>query len=57
MTKDDIQQRIQELRSTLEEHNYNYYILSQPVIPDQEFDFLLKELEKGKRTVSVSELT
>lgn len=46
MTKDDIQQRIQELRSTLEEHNYNYYILSQPVIPDQEFDFLLKELEK-----------
>jgi len=46
MTKDNIQQRIAALRSTLEEHNYNYYILSQPVISDQEFDFLLKELEK-----------
>jgi len=41
-----IQQRITELRSVLEEHNHRYYLLSQPVISDQEFDMLLKELEK-----------
>jgi len=34
------------LRSVLEEHNHRYYHLSQPVISDQEFDMLLKELEK-----------
>ncbi len=27
-------------------HNYNYYVLNAPVISDQEFDFLLKELEQ-----------
>ena len=46
MTKEDIDKRIAELRSTLEEYNYRYYILSQPVISDQEFDMLMKELEK-----------
>lgn len=46
MSNETIHHRILELRSILEEHNYNYYILSQPVISDQEFDFLLKELEK-----------
>ncbi len=38
--------RIAELRSTLDEYNYRYYVLSQPVISDQEFDMLMKELEK-----------
>ncbi len=46
MTTENIQQRITELRSNLEEHNYRYYILSQPVITDQEFDQLMKELER-----------
>jgi len=46
MSKETIQQRITELRSVLEEHNHRYYHLSQPVISDQEFDMLLKELEK-----------
>jgi len=36
--------RIEELRRILHEHNYNYYVLSQPVITDFEFDQLLKEL-------------
>ncbi len=46
MSIETIQQRITELRSVLEEHNHRYYHLSQPVISDQEFDMLLKELEK-----------
>ncbi|MEI8114931.1 MAG: NAD-dependent DNA ligase LigA [Bacteroidia bacterium] len=46
MTTENIHQRITELRSNLEEHNHRYYILSQPVITDQEFDKLMKELEK-----------
>ncbi|MFA5329911.1 MAG: NAD-dependent DNA ligase LigA [Prolixibacteraceae bacterium] len=46
MTSEIIQKKIRELRSVLEEHNYRYYILSQPEISDQEFDMLMKELEK-----------
>ena len=46
MTTENIHQRITELRLILEEHNYRYYVKSQPVIGDQEFDLLLKELEK-----------
>ncbi len=38
--------RIEELTQELNKHNYNYYILSQPIISDFEFDALLKELEK-----------
>ena len=46
MTNENILKRIVELRSVLEDHNHRYYVLSQPVISDQEFDMLLKELEK-----------
>ena len=46
MGNENILKRITELRSILEDHNHRYYILSQPVISDHEFDLLLKELEK-----------
>jgi len=46
MTDENIAKRITDLRSTLDEYNYRYYILSQPVISDVEFDTLMKELEK-----------
>lgn len=46
MTKENIQKRIEELRAQLDEHNHNYYVLSQPTISDYDFDMLLKELEK-----------
>lgn len=39
------QDRIQELRTQLHQHNYNYYILNQPTISDQEFDRLMRELQ------------
>ncbi len=37
-------QRIAFLTETLNRHNYNYYVLSNPQISDYEFDNLLKEL-------------
>ncbi|HRZ43483.1 MAG TPA: NAD-dependent DNA ligase LigA [Bacteroidales bacterium] len=39
-------QRIDQLRSELNEHNYRYYVLAAPVISDFEFDMLMKELEQ-----------
>ena len=38
--------RIEKLRRELEQHNYNYYVLSQPTITDFEFDSKLKELQE-----------
>ena len=39
-------QRILELRESLHQHNYNYYVLNSPVITDQEFDLLMHELQE-----------
>ncbi len=39
-------QRLQELREQLHEHNYRYYVLNTPTIPDGEFDRLFRELEE-----------
>ena len=41
-----IEKKIESLREEINKHNYNYYILTKPVISDEEFDKLLKELEK-----------
>ena len=38
-------ERILYLREQLHEHNYKYYVLNQPDISDQEFDFLMRELQ------------
>lgn len=38
-------QRIKQLRKALHQHNYNYYVLNRPVISDEEFDHLLRELQ------------
>ena len=37
--------RIKQLRQELHEHNYRYYVLNQPTIGDQDFDFLMHELQ------------
>lgn len=37
--------RILALRKQLHEHNYKYYVLNAPDISDQEFDFLMHELQ------------
>lgn len=46
MNKEEIKNRIEELRKELDDHNYNYYVLSMPVISDFEFDRKLKELQE-----------
>lgn len=40
----NVQDRIVFLRSELQQHNYNYYVLDKPTISDFEFDMLLNEL-------------
>ncbi len=41
----DEKQRIEQLRKELHEHNYRYYVLNQPTISDQDFDFKMHELQ------------
>ena len=38
-------QRAEELRHAIEYHNWRYYVLDAPEIPDAEYDRLLRELE------------
>ena len=37
--------RIAQLRAEIERHNYRYYVLDNPSIPDAEFDKLFRELQ------------
>ena len=45
MDKAQAKLQIDELTASLKEHNYRYYVLSEPTITDLEFDRLLKQLE------------
>jgi DNA ligase (NAD+) len=38
-------ERITKLTAELNDHNYRYYVLNKPIISDEVFDHLLKELE------------
>ncbi|GHT57026.1 DNA ligase [Bacteroidia bacterium] len=42
----NVKTQIEDLRRELEQHNYNYYVLSAPVISDFDFDKKLKELQQ-----------
>ena len=37
-------QHIEFLRQQINQHNYAYYVLDQPSIPDSEYDQLFREL-------------
>lgn len=41
----DDRERINALRKELHDHNYRYYVQNQPIISDQQFDLLMKELQ------------
>ncbi|MDG1573143.1 NAD-dependent DNA ligase LigA [Robiginitalea sp. M366] len=41
-----VEETIKALRAALQEHNYRYYVLDEPVISDYEFDMKLKELQQ-----------
>lgn len=43
---ENIRQQAQKLRETVELHNYRYYVLDAPIIPDVEFDRLFRELQQ-----------
>lgn len=40
----DIQKKITQLRKTIEDYNYQYYVLDNPTVPDAEYDRLMREL-------------
>lgn len=44
-----VRQRVEQLRSRIEHHNYRYHVLDDPEIPDAEFDRLLVELRALER--------
>lgn len=46
MSQNNIQQQIENLRTQLHEHNYNYYVKNAPSISDFEFDKLLSQLQE-----------
>src|SRR5579863_2696334 len=46
MNKQEAEKEIKKLSEVIEEHNYNYYALSNPSISDFEFDKLLEQLIK-----------
>lgn len=42
----EIKEEIERLRSELNQHNYNYYVLNSPTISDFEFDAKMHELQR-----------
>jgi DNA ligase (NAD+) len=49
MNEQEVKIRIKELTDLINQHNYNYYTLSQPTVSDFNFDMMLKELESLER--------
>lgn len=45
-TEQTIKQQIDQLREQLREHNYLYYVLDEPSIPDVEYDRLFQQLKQ-----------
>ena len=45
MNKETAKKNIDKLVEELQQHNYNYYVLSNSTISDFEFDNMLKDLE------------
>lgn len=46
---EEIRKRVEQLREEIEYHNYRYYVLAQPVITDEEYDKLMRELIELER--------
>jgi len=46
MNKKEIKKRIEKLKEEINYHNYLYYVLDNPVISDEAYDDLFKELRK-----------
>jgi len=46
MTKEEARKRIEKLREEINYHNYRYYVLNDPIISDEEYDELFRELQR-----------
>jgi DNA ligase (NAD+) len=46
----DVKERYEKIKSEIEEHNYRYYVLANPIISDEEYDKLFKELLELEKT-------
>ena len=44
MNRAEASRRIDQLRAEIEQHDYHYYVLDAPSVPDSEFDRLMQEL-------------
>ncbi len=42
----NVKQRVEKLREQIRYHNYRYYVLDDPEIPDAEYDRMMRELQK-----------
>src|SRR5690606_38200798 len=42
--------RAKELRELIDQHNYSYYVLDEPTVPDAEYDRLFNELRALEET-------
>jgi len=45
MNKAEAEARVSELRAEIEQHDYHYYVLDDPIVPDAEYDRLMRELQ------------
>lgn len=41
-----VEEKIRQLRDEINEHDYKYYVLAEPIISDEQYDLLVKQLEK-----------
>jgi len=44
--RQDPQARIEALRRQIDRYNYHYYVLDDPLVPDSEFDRLVRQLQQ-----------
>jgi DNA ligase (NAD+) len=49
MADEATRRRVDTLRTEIEQHRYRYYVLSDPMVSDAEFDALLRELQDLER--------
>ncbi len=49
MNLEEARRRAEELRDQINYHNYRYYVLDDPVITDEEYDALMRELQEIER--------
>ena len=45
MTKVEARKRVEALAREIREHDYRYYVLDRPTIPDAEYDRMFRELQ------------